>query len=150
MASYNRIQIIGNVTADLELRQTQSGISATSFTVAVNEKLKDGTDETTFIDMVAFDKRADVAARYLGKGTPVFVEGKLKCRKWQDRQGNNRQSWEVLATEIVFISVGRENTPQDALSGNGVSSNPTANVPSAYGGKMPAFEEVPDDFQLPF
>ena len=149
MASYNKITIIGNMVKEAELRQTTSGISVTSFSVAVNERLKDGTEEVTYIECVAYDKKADLICRYVKKGSPIFVEGKLKCRKWQDKQGNNRYSWEVLVGEVVFLA-GVQNTPQDALSGYGVSTNPTTNVPSAYGGNSPAFEEVPDDGTLPF
>ena len=149
MASYNKITIIGNMVRDAELRQTQSGISVTSFSVAVNEKLKDGTEEVTFIECVAYDKKAELICRYLKKGSAVFVEGKLKCRKWQDKQGNNRYSWEVLVGEVVFLT-GAQNTSQDAQSGTGVAPNPYANMPSAYGGNSPAFEEVPNDGDLPF
>lgn len=150
MPSYNKIQIIGNVTADLELRQTTSGISVAPFSVAVNERLKDGTEEVTFFECVAYDKKAELIARYLKKRSPVFIDGKMKSRKWTDKQGQTRVQWEVLVNEVVFISAGRENTPQDAISGNGVSTNPPPTIPSAYGGNSPAFEEVPDDGTLPF
>lgn len=150
MASFNRINIIGNLTKDPELRQTTSGISVAPFSVAVNERLKDGTEEVTFFECVAYDKKAEFIARYLKKGSPVFIDGKMKSRKWTDKQGQTRVQWEVLVNEVVFISAGRENTPQDAITGYGASTNPTANVPSAYGGKSPAFEEVPDYGALPF
>lgn len=138
MASYNKIYLIGNLTRDPELKLTQSGISVVPFTVAVNEKMKDWTEEVTFIDCVAYDKRAELIARYLKKGSPVFVSGRLTSRKWQDKQGNNRISWEVLVGEVVFIG-GHESTSAGA------------DVPSAYGGGNQAhFEEIPNDENLPF
>ncbi len=150
MASYSKITLIGNMTRDPELRQTTSGISVVSFTLAVNRKDKDGTESVDYVEIVCYDKRAELVARYVKKGDPLFVEGRLQSRKWTDKQGQTRVQWEVLAFEVVFISAGRENSSQGANTGYGVSSNPAANVPSAYGGKMPAFEEVPDDGTLPF
>lgn len=150
MASINKTITMGNITRDPELRQTTSGISVTSFSLAVNEKLKDGTEEVTFINCVAYDKRAELICRYIKKGNPLFVEGKLKSRTWTDKNNNKRTEWEVIVNEVVFISAGRENPSQEAHSGNGMSSNPSSSIPNAYGGNSPAFEDVPDDGNLPF
>lgn len=150
MAAFNRINIIGNLTRDPELRQTTSGISVAPFSVAVNERLKDGTEEVTFFECVSYDKKAELIARYLKKGSPVFIDGKMKSRKWTDKQGQTRVQWEILVNEVVFINAGRENSSQDAIAGYGISNNTNASIPPAYGGNSPAFEEVPDDGTLPF
>ena len=144
MASFNRITLIGNVTKDPELRQTQSGISVTSFSLAVNEKLKDGTEEVTFVNCVAYDKKAELICRYIKKGNPLFVEGKLKSRTWTDKNNNKRIEWEVLVNEIVFISSA--NTSQNAQT----SAQGSNYTPAAYGGVQSQFEDVPDDGTLPF
>lgn len=150
MQSYSKITIIGNMTRDPELRQTTSGISVVSFSLAVNEKRKDGTEHVDYVECVCYDKKAELVSRYVKKGDPLFVEGRLQSRKWTDKQGQTRVQWEVLVNEVVFISAGRENSSQGAHSGYGAPTNPTASVPSAYGGNSPAFEEVPDDSTLPF
>ena len=144
MASYNRITLIGNITKDPELRQTTSGISVTSFSVAVNEKLKDGTEEVTFVNCVAYDKKAELICRYIKKGNPLFVEGKLKSRTWTDKNNNKRTEWEVLINEVVFLS--SSNSTQNAQTA-AQGSNYT---PSAYGGTQAKFEEIPNDGDLPF
>jgi single-strand DNA-binding protein len=144
MTSFNRITLIGNITKDPELRQTTSGISATSFSLAVNEKLKDGTEEVTFVNCVAYDKKAELICRYIKKGYPLFVEGKLKSRTWTDKNNNKRTEWEVLVNEIVFLS--SSNTSQGAQT----SAQGSNYTPSAYGGTQAKFEDVPNDDTLPF
>ena len=101
----NRITIMGRLTKDPELRRTQSGLSVTSFTLAVDRDFKDkqsGEKGTDFIDVVAWRQTAEFACKYFSKGRMAVVEGRLQIRDWKDRDGNNRRSAEVVADSLYF------------------------------------------------
>ena len=101
----NHIVIMGRLTRDPELRTTQSGVSVTSFTVAVDRDFggRDGGEkQTDFIDCVAWRQTADFVSKYFTKGRMAVVSGRLQSRKWQDRDGNNRTSWEIVADNVYF------------------------------------------------
>ena len=148
----NRIIIMGRLTRDPELRRTQSGTSVTSFTVAVDRDYSDqsGDRQTDFIDCVSWRAGADFVAKYFHKGSMIVVDGRLQSRKWQDRDGNNRTSWEILTDHTYF---GESKRSDD--SGQSYSREPPA-----YQASQPApqenyqqqtFHELPDDDgELPF
>ncbi|MBQ9993315.1 MAG: single-stranded DNA-binding protein [Clostridia bacterium] len=153
----NSIVLMGRLTADPELRTTSSNISVTSFTIAVERNFADrasGERQTDFIDIVAWRSTAEFVSRYFRKGQLVAVQGSLQSRKWQDRDGNNRTSWEVQADQVFFAEPKR-----DSYSGGGNSANrfdsytpPPARQeePSAYSsGSDSDFTPLPDD-DLPF
>lgn len=96
----NTITIMGRLTAEPELRTTQNGTSVASFTVAVERDTKD--KETDFISCVAWRQTGEFVSRYFRKGSMIVVSGRLQSRKWQDRDGNNRTSWEVNADSVYF------------------------------------------------
>ena len=101
----NHITIMGRLTRDPELRTTQSGVSVTSFTVAVDRDFggRDGGEkQTDFIDCVAWRQTGEFVSKYFHKGSMIVVSGRLQSRKWQDRDGNNRISWEVTADNVYF------------------------------------------------
>lgn len=100
----NRIIIMGRLVRDPELRTTQSGVSVTSFTLAVDRDIKSqsGERDTDFIDVVAWRQTAEFVCRYFGKGRMAVVEGKLQTRDWKDRDGNNRRTVEVIAGSVYF------------------------------------------------
>lgn len=116
MASLNRVFLIGNLTRDPELRYTPQGIAVTTLRLAVNRNFrnKDGEKkrETCFINVIAWGNLAEVCNQHLQKGKPVFVEGRLQSRSWQDTEGRNRSVIEVRAERIQFlapkISAGEE------------------------------------------
>ena len=87
MASYNRVILMGNLTRDIELRYLQSGMAVTDIGLAVNDRRKNQTgdwvDETTFVDVTLWGRTAEVAGEYLGKGSPVLIEGRLKLDTWE-------------------------------------------------------------------
>ena len=95
----NKIFIMGRLTRDPELRRTQSGTPVTSFSLAVDRdyKTQSGEKETDFIDVVAWRATAEFVAKYFTKGRMAVVEGRLQIRAWQDKEGNNRRSAEVVA-----------------------------------------------------
>ena len=93
----NRICIVGRLTKQPELRVTPNGVPVANFTVAVNRRAK---DEVDFIDCVAFKQSAEFITAYGDKGRVVSVEGRLQSRKWEDRDGNKRTSWEIAVDNV--------------------------------------------------
>lgn len=100
----NHITIMGRLVRDPELRSTQSGTSVASFTVAVDRDYQSGGSEkqTDFIECVAWRGTGEFVSKYFRKGSMIVVAGRLQSRKWQDRDGNNRISWEVVADSVYF------------------------------------------------
>lgn len=109
-ASLNRVFLIGNLTRDPELRYLPSGQAVASFTVAVNRTYASQTGErkedTSFIRVVVWARRAEVCNEYLRKGSPVFVEGRLQSRSWEAQDGTKRSSIEVVANNVQFLNRG--------------------------------------------
>ena len=103
---YNKIILIGNLTKDPEMRYAQSGLSVCNFRIAVNTSMRKDDDrrETLFIDVVTFDKQADVCGKYLSKGRSVLVEGRLQERRWETEEGQQRSKVEVVAQIVRFLS----------------------------------------------
>lgn len=109
--SFNKIIIVGNLGRDPELRYTPQGTPVCSFTVATNERRKDKAgemqDSTTWFRVTLWGRQAETASQYLTKGRPVYIEGRLRVEEWQDRDGKQRHTLEVHATEMQFIGGGR-------------------------------------------
>lgn len=100
----NKVMIMGRMANDPELRTTQSGISVTSFTVAVERPpVKDKERETDWIDVVAWRGTAEFICKYFGKGSPIIVSGTLQSRNWEDKEGNKRKAVEVQADGVEFV-----------------------------------------------
>lgn len=100
----NTITIMGRLVRPPELRYTQSNTPVTSFTVAVDRDYQSGgTDrQTDFIDCVAWRSTAEFVSKYFTQGSMAVVTGRLQSRKWQDKNGNNRTAWEVVADSVYF------------------------------------------------
>lgn len=131
----NSIQLIGRLTADVELRQTQSGVSVCQFNLAVDRpKVKDTTD---FIPCVAWRGTAEFICKYFGKGNKIALNGVLTTRKWQDQNGNNRVAYEVLAESVEFCESKQNNAEQSGAEQYNEPTEPT---------KLTAY----DDSDLPF
>ena len=132
----NRIILMGRLTRDPELRQTQSGTAVASFSLAVDRDFADkstGQRPTDFIDIVAWRNTAEFVSKYFSKGRMAMVDGRLQIRDWEDSNGNKRRSAEVVAEHVYFGDSKRE-------------GNSTATTPSA-----PDFEELyDDDGETPF
>lgn len=139
MASLNKVILIGNLTADPEVKQTQSGLSVVSFTVAVNRRTgKDAEQKTDFINIVAWRKTAEFVGQYFKKGKPILVCGAIQTRSYKDKNDNKRIAVEVLADEVGFVE---SKAASEAPGGT--------YEPEAYG--APKFEDVnPDEEDLPF
>lgn len=100
----NRIDIMGRLTGDPELRRTQSGTAVASFTIAVERDYKPegGEKETDFFDVVAWRKTAEFVCRYFAKGRMAVIDGRLQTRKWTDKNGGNRVAVEIIADSVYF------------------------------------------------
>ena len=153
MAGFNKVILIGNMTADPELKQTTSGISVCSFSIAVNRrpgKQQDANQQTVdFINVVAWRERAEFVSRYFTKGKPILICGQLQTRRWTDNQGQSRTATEVVADEVSFV-------PGVPQSGTAAQPAQAAYTPEAYGtpafngGAGASFEEITNDEDLPF
>ena len=162
----NHITIMGRLTRDPELRSTQTGTNVASFTVAVDRDFggRDGGEkQTDFIDCVAWRQTGEFVSKYFHKGSMIVVSGKLQSRKWQDRDGNNRTNWEVVADNVYFGESRRDNNSGDFSRNNGDysysnsrnTSNSRNSQPSGgYSNSAPSFggfSELDDgDGELPF
>ena len=145
----NKVVLAGRLTADPELKQTQSGISVTSFTLAVNRKYAKDQEQqqTDFISVVAWRQTAEFISRYFKKGSALCITGAIQTRSWQDQQGQKRYATEVVADEAMFVDSKSDNQP----AANGASvPGAIGYVPEAYASTAPKFEEIPPDEDLPF
>jgi single-strand DNA-binding protein len=140
----NKVIIKGNISNEVELKQTQSGTSVCSFNVAVNRFSKDsGEAKVDFLTVVAWQQKAEFVAKYFGKGKPIIVVGRLENREWTDKQGNKRISTEIIAEEIDFVGGKETETEKQAAK--------TPYVPIAYTQNSQNFEEIAsNDEDLPF
>ncbi len=118
----NRVTIIGRCASDLDVKKIEStGASVVNFTVATNRKYKnkDGNllEEAEYHRCVAYGNSADVLGKYLVKGKKVYVEGRLKTRKWQDSNGNDRYSTEIIVENFIFLDAkGPQGDDHDAVA----------------------------------
>lgn len=138
MAAFNKVILMGRLCADPELKQTTSGIGVTSFTIAVDRKVKSGEDKKCdFINVVAWRQTAEFICKYFKKGSAILVCGELQTRSWTDNNGNKRSTTEVVAGEVTFCEAKKES------EGN--------YIPDAYKTPQTAnFEAVDGDADLPF
>ena len=115
--SFNRVILAGNLTRDIELRETPGGASVADAGLAVNDRRKQGddwVDETSFIDLTIWGRTAENAAEYLSKGSPILIEGRLKQDSWQNEQGEKRTKLKVVVDRLQFLSNGNgEKTSQN-------------------------------------
>jgi single-strand DNA-binding protein len=160
MASVNKVILIGNLGADPETRYLPSGDAVTNIRIATSEKWKDKSGEqqehTEWHRIAFFGKLAEIAGEYLKKGSPVYVEGRIRTRKWQDKEsGQDKYSTEIVADRMQLLGSrggGAEAMPREpAAAGAG-----SAGAGSAGGGSKPqqqqkkggAFDQMDDD--IPF
>ena len=156
MASFNKVILIGNMTADPELKQTTGGVSVCSFSIAVNRrfaKADQGQQNVDFINIVTWRQQAEFVSRYFKKGNPILICGQLQTRSWSDNQGQKRYTTEVVAEEVSFVASAAQSAvpgmPSQAPAGS--SYTPDAyGAPSFNSAPSANFEEIPNDGDLPF
>lgn len=141
----NKSILCGRLTADVELKQTQSGVSVCAFTLAVNRsRIKDKPQQTDFINCVAWRQTAEFISKYFGKGSSLCIVGSIQTRSWEDQQGQKRYATEVVVDEASFVDSKNESQPTE-------TANPNTYMPDAY--KVPEnqnFEDAGRDDDLPF
>ena len=149
----NKVIIVGNLGQDPETRYMPSGAAVTNFTVATNESWKDKQtgeqkDRTEWHRVAMFNRLAEIAAEYLRKGSQVYIEGKLRTRKWQGQDGNDRYTTEIIADEMQMLG-----SRGDGGGGNfGGSKGGGKGGRSQGGGGSAPPQPGPDDFDddIPF
>ncbi|WP_419175251.1 single-stranded DNA-binding protein [Desulfosediminicola sp.] len=142
----NKAILVGNLGADPEIRYTQSGTSVATFNVATTERWKgqDGQmqESTEWHRIVAWARLAEICGEYLHKGSRVYVEGKIQTRKWQDQNGNDRYTTEIVAREMKMLSPRGGEGGGNMGGGGGGFSEPMPEPPS-WGSVGGTGEDVP-------
>jgi len=141
MANLNKVQLIGNLTREVEIKYTGKGTAIADISIAVNRKWKDDSgpkEETTFVDLTAFGKTAELAQQYLSKGSSCYFEGRLNLETWEDKATQQKRSrMKVIIENMQFLGGKKDsgNSPQSA----------------AKSGKAPQSAADDDDFDfVPF
>ena len=154
MANLNKVMLIGNLTRDPELRVTPKGTAICQFSLAVNRKFKDESggerEEVTYIDIEAWSKQGETIAKYVTKGRPLFVEGRLKLDQWEDKTTKEKRSrMKVVLENFQFLGGGR--SEGGAPGGEGGEARTYA--PRAGAAPKPAAPAAPQenlDEDVPF
>jgi single-strand DNA-binding protein len=151
----NKVMLTGHLGADPEMRYTSQGSAVTTFRVASGRTWKsaDGTqhDDTEWFRVVAWDKLGEICNQYLTKGTRVYVEGRLQTRKWQDKEGQDRYTTEVIASDMIILSSrqDRQSAPdyeapaEEEFSAPAPSRAPAARPPNGNSGTRTAPSRAP-------
>lgn len=130
-SNINRVILTGNLTRDPELRSLPSGTSVCNLRVATNTRRKDGStgewvDKPNYFDVTVWGAQGENCAQYLSKGRPIAVDGRLEWREWQDKEGNKRQSVDIIADSVQFLGSREGNE-------NGGRFTPQSDVPADTG-----------------
>lgn len=164
MASFNQTILIGNLTRDPDLRVTPKGTAICQFSLAVNRKFKDDSgqmrDETTYVDIEAWGKQAELIAKYLIKGSPALVQGRLKLDQWDDKQsGQKRSKLKVVLENVQFLGgkptgPGQDQEAQERAEPHRSQDTMPASYspaqPKPRGAAVPAPANNFDDSDVPF
>lgn len=158
----NTIILMGRLTRDPELKTTRSGVSVTEFTIAVDRDFTRQGEEkqTDFFDVIAWRSTAEFVSRYMTKGQLIAVQGSMQSRKWQDKNGNNRISWEVQADNVYFAESKRDDYnnshPEKELSSGSdapreiKSREDAAGIPLTGNSSAEGFVSISPNDDLPF
>jgi single-strand DNA-binding protein len=158
--SLNRVQLIGNLTRDPELRYTPSGTAVCSFSIATNRNWTTDTgekkEEVEFHRIVAWNKLAELCSQFLTKGRKVFVEGRLTTRSWTAQDGTQKQTTEIIINDMILLDNRRPSTEEPVAEEPTSEEEPKAKAPAKKAAKeetpvteAPSEDEVaPDD--IPF
>ncbi|MCT4617645.1 MAG: single-stranded DNA-binding protein [Candidatus Gracilibacteria bacterium] len=133
----NKAQIIGNITRDIELKETPNGMKVTNFGVATNRNWTDGNgmrqEQTEFHNVVLWGKLAEIAGEYLSKGQKVYIEGRLQTRSWEGQDGSKRYTTEIVGENMIMLGNRGEASS---------SSAPQGATPTTKQSKPDAEEEI--------
>ena len=146
----NKVILAGRVVADPELKQTQSGISVVSFSIAVNRRFtsrdgNQGQPEADFFRVTAWRSTAEFIAKFFHKGSAICITGSIQNRTWTDAQGQKRYSTDIIAEEANFVESRNAQEGGASNAGDMYAAPAYTSTPSA-----PKFEEIKTDDDLPF
>ncbi len=122
MANFNKVILLGNLTRDVELRHTQSGMALAKFGMAINRKWSQNGEQkesTCFVDLTAWGRQAELLGQYVKKGSQLFVEGRLEYSTWESPEGGKRSKLEVVVENFQFVGGARG---EDGGGGGGASA----------------------------
>ena len=144
--------IMGRLVADPELRTTTSGISVISFRVAVDRNfVRQGEErQADFIDVVAWRQTAEFVSRYFRKGSMIAVQGSIQTRNYEDRNGNKRYAFEIVADNVSFCGSKAETGTAGGSARYEEPARPQSSAPAYASGSMGDFSDIQDDDELPF
>lgn len=140
----NVVVLTGRLTADPELKTTNTGLSVCSFSIAVERRYKQGEEkQADFINIVAWRSSAEFVAKYFKKGSMIAIEGAIQTRKYEDKDGNKRTAFEVVASNVQFADYGKKEDKPEASAADPLTtfSNNLNND---------GFVPLPEDIDLPF
>ncbi len=144
----NVVVLTGRLTADPELRHTPNDIAVTSFTIAINRRFSKPGEEkqTDFIDIVAWRNSAEFVCKYFKKGNLIAVEGSIQTRSYQDKEGNKRKAFEIVANDLQFVESKKESgSPEQEYS-----QKANENMAAYSSGADSDFQTIESDDDLPF
>jgi len=155
MASFNKVILMGRLTRDPELKQSTSGVKVVDLRLAISEQWKDKNGEsqetTCFVDVVVWDKQAEICSQYLAKGRLVLVEGRLQLDEWTNPQGEKRSKLRVRADRVQFMPDGSKRAESGGAERSGTPGAPAAsfeqNSPKPG---SPDHDDLGDEDDLPF
>mgnify|MGYP000586543035 CR=1 FL=1 len=146
----NKVILVGSLGNDPEVRYTPAGAAVTTISVATSESWKDKEgnkqEKTEWHRVVFFGRLAEIAGEYLKKGSQVYIEGKLRTNKWQDKDGNDRYTTEILANEMQMLGGKSQQTPN--ADGGQRQQSPNGGNGGIAGGNSMGFEDF--DNEIPF
>ena len=150
--SFNKVILMGRLTADPELKQTQSGTAVTSFSLAVDRRYnKDEEKKCDFITVVAWKQTAEFICKYFKKGSAILLCGEIQTRSWEDNNGNKRYATEVVATEVSFCEAKGNNEGGSTPTNRNGSQNANSGAFGYNPYTAPAnFDGADRDDDLPF
>ncbi len=144
---FNLVVLTGRLTAQPELKTTPNGTSVTSFSIAVDRRHKQGEEkQTDFINIVAWRQTAEFITKYFSKGSMIGIEGAIQTRRYQDKDGNNRTAFEVIANNAQFIEPKRSESNEE---GNSLPTTENDLLPQ-IAERLEGFTEMTNDDDLPF
>lgn len=147
--SVNQVTLVGRLGKDPEIKYTQSGDAVANFSIATDETWKDKSGEkqqrTTWHNIVAWQKLAEICGHYLKKGQQIFLQGKLQVRKWEDKDGNTRYTTEVVANNLVMLGKKEDN---DGGSGGSYDGEERSSRGSSSKRAAPAATPPGDDLGI--
>ncbi len=161
MASYNKVILMGNLTRDPETRQTPGGMVICKLGLAVSRKYStqqgEQREETTFVDVDCFGKQAETISKFMSKGRPILIEGRLKLESWETKEGEKRNKMVVVCESFQFVGSRGDSADGEGgssgTSGGGSTSNYERSAPAPRHSKASAPSPAPQDFddeEVPF